>query len=84
MTRFHFNIDEQRDVDGHELSGLADAKCEALKLAAGTICERASEFWDKAEWTMTVTDEHGLTLFQIQIIGTDAPAIYPSSSRRAA
>jgi hypothetical protein len=38
------------------------------------ICDEADQFWDKAEWNMTVTDDRGLTLFQIHILGTEAPA----------
>jgi hypothetical protein len=75
MRRFHFNTNGLRDEEGHELSSLAVAKCEAIKLAAGIICEQAGEFWDKAEWSMTVTDENDLTLFQLQVIGTESPAI---------
>jgi hypothetical protein len=33
---------------------------------------------------MTVTDEKGLTLFQLQVLGTEAPVIEGSSSRRLA
>ena len=81
MPRFHFHSDGQRDDDGTDLTSLKEAKCEAVKLAGRTICEEADEFWDKAEWTMTVTDGRGLTLFQLQIIGTEAPAAW--GDRRA-
>lgn len=81
MPMFHFHTDELRDTEGSELKNLAVAKCEAIKLAAGIICDQAKEFWDKAEWGMTVTDDHNLMLFQLQIIGTEAPAI---RSRRLA
>ena len=80
MPRFHFHSDGQRDTDGTELDSVKDAKCAAVKMAGQIICEEAGEFWDKAEWTMTVTDDRGLTLFQLQIIGTEAPSIRLSSS----
>ena len=84
MPRFHFHTDDLRDDDGHVLPNLRVAKCEAIKLAAQTICDQADDFWSKAEWSMTVTDEKGLTLFQLQVLGTEAPVIEGSSSRRLA
>jgi len=35
------------------------------------------------EWGMTVCDDKGLTLFQLEIIGTEAPAIQGHSSYRS-
>jgi len=84
MPRFHFHSDGQRDVDGTEVANLQEAKCEAIRMAGRIICEEAAEFWDSAEWTMTVTDDRGLTQFQLQIIGTEAPSIRSSSSVRRA
>jgi hypothetical protein len=84
MPQFYFHTNGERDADGVELASLAVAKCEAVKLAAQIVCEQAGEFWDEAEWSMTVTDENDLTMFQLQVIGTEAPAIRASSSRRSA
>ena len=84
MPRFHFNINDERDDEGSELDTLAEAKCAAIKLAGRTICEDAAVFWDRMEWGMTVSDEMGLTLFQLGIIGTEAPVIQGHSSRRSA
>lgn len=75
MPKFFFHTDDLPDTDGVDLGGLAIAKCEAVKLAGRIICDGSSTFWDSAEWSMTVADEHGLTLFQLLIIGTDAPSI---------
>jgi hypothetical protein len=83
MPRFHFNINEERDADGSELDTLSEAKCAAIKLAGRTICEDADVFWDSLEWGMTVCDDKGLTLFQLEIIGTEAPAIQGHSSYRS-
>ena len=76
MPHYFFNIDDgqpQPDPEGVELDNLSVAKCEAVKLAGNMICDAAEQFWDRAEWTMTVTDERGLTLFVLNIVGTDAP-----------
>jgi hypothetical protein len=74
MPRFHFHLDDQRDEQGLELAGLAAAKCEALEFAARHICDAANAFWDREEWTLGVTDERGLTLLQLQIVGTQSAA----------
>jgi hypothetical protein len=81
MPRFHFHTDEMADPQGIELAGLAEAKCEATKLASRVICDVADEFWDEAQGCLTVTDASGLTLFQLQIIGTESPSIRAASQR---
>lgn len=85
--RYHFNVDNgtaDPDDDGTELASLAAAKCEAVKMAGRMICEAAGEFWDSAEWTMTVADTQGMTLFTLQIVGTEAPVTASMASPRAA
>ena len=76
MDRYYFHIDDGEvsvDSEGHELPSLEVAKCEAIKMAGNMICEAPARFWDHGEWTMTVADEGGLTLFRLDIIGTEAP-----------
>jgi hypothetical protein len=75
-----FNLDDQRDEAGLELADLAAAKCEALEFAARHICDAANAFWDKEEWTLSVTDERGLCLMQLHIVGTQSAAITSRSS----
>jgi hypothetical protein len=77
MPKFHFNIDDGAsapDVDGTELKSFAVAKCEAMQMAGRIICDAAESFWDQERWTMTVTDEDGLTLLTLDIVGVEAPA----------
>jgi len=74
MPKFFFHLDDQRDETGTELADLATAKCEALEFAARHICDVANAFWTREEWLLTVSDEKGLTLFQLHIIGTDSAA----------
>jgi hypothetical protein len=80
MPKFHFHLDDERDEQGLELADLAAAKCEALEFAARHICDAANAFWDREEWTLTVTNERGLTLLQLHIVGTQSAA---TSSRVA-
>ena len=78
MPRYYFHIDNGQsfpDEDGTELANLTVAKCEAIKMAGAMICDAAGKFWDSAEWTMTATDERRLTLFTLQIVGTESPAV---------
>jgi hypothetical protein len=84
MPRFHFHTPDLQDDDGHTLPSLEVAKCEAIQLAGRMICEHADGFWDRGEWAMTVTDERGLILFQLQIVGTESPAIEGATARRSA
>ena len=77
MPFYHFNVDggvPAPDLGGTELGSLEIAKCEAIRLAGRLICEAAADFWDRAEWTMTVTDGRGLSLFTLHIVGTESPA----------
>jgi hypothetical protein len=80
MAKFHFHHDDERDEQGLELADLAAAKCEALEFAARHICDAANAFWDREEWTLSVTDQRGLILLQLQIVGTQSAA---TSSRVA-
>ena len=87
MPLYHFNIDGDQpchDHEGHELESLEAAKCEAIQMAGRIICDAAGAFWDRAEWSMTVTDDAGLTLLHLGIIGTEAPAVQWESRRRTA
>jgi hypothetical protein len=58
-----------------ELPSIAEAKCEAVRYAGRLICDHAGEFWNSSDWNMTVTDECGLTLFTLRLVGTESPAI---------
>lgn len=81
MPTFHFQLDGDPDATALELKDLPDAKCEALHFAARHICDEANAFWGRAEWTLSVTDDKRLTLFQLQIVGTESPAISSKASR---
>jgi hypothetical protein len=74
MPKYHFNIDDVVDTDGADMESLAQAKCEAIRMAGLTICQGAQAFWDRAEWKMTVTDASGLVMFDLLIIATESAA----------
>jgi hypothetical protein len=82
MRRYYFHTDSKRDLNGSYLPSLAEAKCEAMATAGRMICDQAVKFWDAAEWRLTVSDENNLTLFQLNVIGTDGPSTRASSAVR--
>jgi hypothetical protein len=81
VARFHFHLNPERDDQGLELPDVAAAKCEALDFAARHICDDSNAFWDREAWSLTVTNEMGLTLLQLQIVATQSPAM-PSKRDR--
>lgn len=77
MPRYFFHVDDGialRDEEGSELRDVTVAKCEAVKLAGQLICESADTFWSHQEWKLTATNEQGLTLFCLHLLGVEAPA----------
>lgn len=75
MPRFYFNLEDRPDEDGAELSSVAAAKCEAVRMAGRLICDSASEFWDTGRLLMTVTDDRGLSLFTLDFVGMESPSL---------
>lgn len=58
-----------------EYGDLRIAKCEAVRYAGSLLCDLAENFWDDADFELTVTDEEGLILFTMRVVGTEAPVI---------
>jgi hypothetical protein len=76
MPTFYFKMDDDSpDAEGYDLESVAVAKCEAAKMLGWMLCDDSQRFWHQAAWTMTVSDEKGLTLFQLDVVGTEAAAI---------
>ncbi|RYG86964.1 MAG: hypothetical protein EON59_08695 [Alphaproteobacteria bacterium] len=79
MSRYFFQINDgsSPDISGFELATLAVAKCEAVKMAAAMVCDAASRFWDTHDFSMSVTDEVGETLFRMAFIGSEGATEIP-------
>ena len=80
MPRFfiHTNNPVERGVQddqGHEFSTIHEAKCQAVVYAGEMLRDAAEKFWDTADFELTVTDEKGLILFSMRVLGTEAPAV---------
>jgi len=52
-----------------------------MKLAGLLVCDCVTDLWENAEWTVTVTDERRLTLFELRVLGTGAPATTPAETK---
>ena len=78
MSRFHFhltNTKDWHDEEGTELATLHDARCYAVKMMAEVLCTSPERYWESDVYRVTVADDQGLTLFQVEIVSTDAAAI---------
>lgn len=87
MPRFFFhtnNPDSGHDATGIEFDSVASAKCEAVRYAGRLLCDTADQFWNSADFEMTVTDEKGLILFTMRLVGTEAPALRTGQAQRRA
>lgn len=80
MPRFYFHSNHPaernlQDDAGLDFATLNDAKCHAVVYAGELLCNAKEHFWETADFELTVTDEKGLILFSMRIVGTEAPAI---------
>jgi hypothetical protein len=84
MPRFYVHTNnpidgDVQDDEGFDFASVHEAKCQAVAYAGRLLCDVAEKFWDNADFKLTVTDESGLILFTMNVIGTEAPAIRQSS-----
>ena len=78
MSKYFFHINDGTPPIEHEAvaaENIVEAKCLAVKLAGQSICDAAGDFWGMEEWKLTATDENGLTLFSLDFVGIEAPAV---------
>jgi hypothetical protein len=88
VQRFFFHTNHPaeltvQDDEGMEFPSVHDAKCAAVKYAGQLLTDVAEHFWDTADFDLTVTDDKGLILFSMRVVGTEAPAVRESDSRQA-
>ena len=80
MPRFYFHTNHPAEIsiqddEGLEFDTVHDAKCAAVKFAGQLLADVAEKFWDEADFDLTVTDDRGLILFSMRIVGIEAPAL---------
>jgi hypothetical protein len=68
MSRFFFHVIDGKflvDTEGTELSGLAEARAEAVVTAGEIIRSAGLSAWDGHEWQMHVTDADKKTVLKL-------------------
>jgi len=86
MARYFFTLNDglPPDDEGIELADIASAEREAVGMAADLLKDRPETLAQRSDWTISVTDQSGLLLFQIIIVATEAPAAAPEPKMRMA
>ena len=65
-----------QDNEGMEFASIHDAKSQAVAYAGRLLCDAGEKFWDNTDFNLTVTDENGLILVRMDVLGTETPAIH--------
>lgn len=74
MARFMFKMATRPAVE-MDLPSVAEAKREAARYVGRIVRDEAAEFWKSGDLRLTVSDDKGLLLFTIDVIGHEAPAL---------
>jgi hypothetical protein len=87
MPRFYFhtNLPSERNVqddEGCDYASVHDAKCEAVVYAGQLLKDTGEHFWDTGDFELTVTDDKGLVLFAMRVVGIEAPAIRSANTQK--
>jgi hypothetical protein len=87
MPRFYFHTNHPaersvQDDEGLEFPSVHEAKCAAVKYAGRLVADAAEQFWDNADFELTVTNSNGLILFSMRVVGIEAPAIRSADRSR--
>ena len=72
MTRYFFHVQDgtdRPDHDGTEYDDLDAARAEAVSLLGEMVKDLDGRFWAHPEWRLTVVDESGATVCQLQVSG---------------
>lgn len=77
MPRFFFHHTDggfDPDDEGTDLPDLMAARAAAVRYAGELVRERPHEVWTGDTFRIEVSDEHGMLLCTVVILGLDAPA----------
>ena len=83
MPRYFFHVIDGRDIidrDGTELSGLREARAEAIRTAGTILRDEGDEFWNGTEWHMNVTDAAGQSVLKLRF-SADAQGTAPEEDQ---
>lgn len=87
MSRYFFNLADgtyEADETGTELASIGAARKYAVHYAAEVMRDQPDVIWAGHDFRVEVTDEAGLQLFTIIIIGVDSPATLARHDQDAA
>ncbi len=71
MPRYFFNIENGSstpDVDGVVLTGAAEARAQATKMAGEMLREGSARLWETGQWRLDVRDEAGSAVFALSLL----------------
>ena len=77
MQRFFFHRtdgDFDPDNQGTEFPNLATAKLDAVRFAAESVKESPEDVWLDGTFRVEVSDEQGMLLCMVIVLGIDTPA----------
>ncbi|MBJ6120848.1 DUF6894 family protein [Sphingomonas mollis] len=77
MPRFFFHTQTEvchTDVEGVEYAGYVEARQAAIRTCGQMMKDAPEIFWGSRPWTVTVTDETGLILWDIYLDGQSSAA----------
>lgn len=77
MPRYFFHTrtaSKVADPDGVDLADHVAARHEAIRASGELMRDGAADFWGTRPWLVTVTDEAGLILYEIEMHGRASPA----------
>jgi hypothetical protein len=75
--RYYFHSETESrstDTEGVDFASAAEARAEAIKMCAQMMHEAPKGFWGSRPWSVTITDDTGLILWNIDVDGTSSPA----------
>ncbi len=78
MPRYFFHVkdgDDYPDLQGTELENDAAARTEAVRFSGQLLSYSPEKFWSGQEWSMRVTDDKDLTLFELMFTATCSAAM---------
>jgi hypothetical protein len=81
MPRYFFHVhdgDDFPDLQGTVLDDIDAARVEAVRFSGDLLRHGAEKFWSGEEWSMRVSDDKDLTLFELLFTATCSPAMAKS------
>lgn len=77
MPRYLFDVNDGRaggDDAGIDLADLTAARARAAKIAGEALVNGAAGFWDGQPWSVRVSNDAGLALFELHLTAISSPA----------